>query len=53
MKKTMVATLLILLVGGGPVHGDDPPLTSLNTATARSDIRSSRGVVFVDLYADW
>ncbi len=53
MKQTVLSTMMIILALVGAALCAEPPLTSLDTSTALSDIRASRGVVFVDLYADW
>ena len=43
----------IVLLAVAAAAGDGALLESLDPATALADVRASRGVVFVDLYADW
>jgi hypothetical protein len=50
--KAWIASAVVLLAGA-VAAGDDTLLESLDPATALADVRASRGVVFVDLYADW
>jgi thiol:disulfide interchange protein len=50
--KAWIVTAVVLLAAAATA-GDGAPLESLDPATALADVRASRGVVFVDLYADW
>ncbi len=47
-----IATIIALLAVAAAA-ADETALESLHPATALDDVRVSRGVVFVDLYADW
>jgi hypothetical protein len=50
--KLWIASAIALLAV--PVAaGDQAALESLDPATALAEVRASRGVVFVDLYAHW
>jgi hypothetical protein len=51
--KFCVASAIVLLLAATPGAADDGALEALDPATALAGIRASRGVVFVDLYADW
>lgn len=48
-----VTGLLLTLILAGPAIGDETALESLSPASALSDVQASKGIVFVDLYADW
>jgi thiol:disulfide interchange protein len=50
--KVWIATIIALLAVAAAAS-DKVVLESLDSATALADVRASRGVVFVDLYADW
>jgi hypothetical protein len=50
--KLWIANVIALLAVAAAA-GDEAALESLDPATALGDVRVSRGVVFVDLYADW
>lgn len=43
----------IALLAVAVAAGDEAALESLDPATALAEVQASRGVVFVDLYADW
>ncbi len=51
--RTLTLVLTLALAAIAPAFGDDSALESLAPSSALSDVRASRGVVFVDLYADW
>lgn len=54
--KAWIAGAVVLLaaaVSTDVAAGDEGLLESLDPATALAEVRASRGVVFVDLYADW
>ncbi len=48
-----ITALLLPLILAGPAAGEETVLESLSPGSALSDVRASKGVVFVDLYADW
>jgi thiol:disulfide interchange protein len=50
--KVWIAGAVALLAVAAAAQ-DEAPLESLDPATALAEVRASRGVVFVDLYADW
>lgn len=50
--KVWIANVIALLAVA-VAAGDEAALESLDPATALGDVRVSRGLVFVDLYADW
>ena len=51
MKAWIAGTIALLAVTAAA--GDQAALESLDPKTALAEVRASRGVVFVDLYADW
>ena len=50
-RSTILATLLALTFAVSASTGDS--LESLAAETALAEISQTKGVVFVDLYADW
>jgi thiol:disulfide interchange protein len=48
-----IAHIIAVLLAVATAAADESALESLDRATALADVRASRGVVFVDLYADW
>ncbi len=53
MKIWIASGIALLAVATAAAVTDETALESLPAATALDDLRVSRGVVFVDLYADW
>ncbi len=51
MKTLSLLFAALLSIAGGVVYADE--LETLAPATALAEIQKTRGVVFVDLYADW
>jgi hypothetical protein len=49
--KVWIASAVVLLAV--TAAAGEASLESLDPATALAEVRVSRGVVFVDLYADW
>jgi hypothetical protein len=50
---TATTVWIVALLAVAAVAGAEGPLESLDTGAALAEVRGSRGVVFVDLYADW
>jgi hypothetical protein len=51
IKLWIAGAVTVLAVAAAP--SAETSLESLAPATALANVRASRGVVFVDLYADW
>ena len=52
MRKVLAVLSMALLVASAAV-GAESSLEEIALSSALAEIKASRGVVFVDLYADW